>query len=215
MEPMTCAVTASLGALLLLRATLIERSEIIFWRLPWTPLAVLVVAWMLGLLVHFLARKQPLRPQTNDCRLGRTELTKRWWSIAFACALSLCFFLRAWQIDYQPPGDDEYASIQASLAISEKGVPELTNHVWYTRSPLYHYLAGTVLKLTNGGLYSLRLLSVVFACASCALLGRWVRELTSSRLLAFSAMLLYALHPYLIFTGHIRPFLSAAAAAVL
>jgi hypothetical protein len=205
MEPMICAVVVSLGAVLLLRTALIERSEIIYWRLPWMPLAAVAVAWLLGSLVHFLTRKRvPMAPGVGE--LGRTTLSNQWCPIAFGGVLALCFFLRAWNIDYQPPEVDEYASIQAALAIAEKGVPEYGSGAWYTRSPLYHYLAGGVLRLTNGGLYSLRLLSVAFACATCALLGRWLRELTGSHLLGLSGMILYAVHPYLIYIGYMARF---------
>lgn len=205
MEPMTCGVTVGAGSGLLLYAASIERSEVIWWRLAPAPLVVLAAAWTFGLLLYILTPGR-IRPAIPLAAFGNAGLQRRWWPVAFGATIALCIVLRGWQIDYQPPDDDEYASIQAALAIAEKGVPEYANHVWYTRSPLYHYLAGAVVKLSNGGLYSLRLLSVAFACATCALLGRWVRELTSDRFLALSAMLLYALHPYLIFTGHVARF---------
>jgi hypothetical protein len=205
MEPMICTVTVGLVAVLFLHAALIERSEIIYWRLSWMPLAAVTVAWLLGLLVYFLTRRR-VQPAPGPSGPGGTASCNRWCSAAFTGALALCFFLRAWNIDYQPPEVDEYASIQAALAIAEKGVPEYASGAWYTRSPLYHYLAGGVARLTNGGIYSLRLLSVAFACATCALLGRWLRELTGSHLLAFSGMLLYAVHPYLIYIGYMARF---------
>jgi hypothetical protein len=118
----------------------------------------------------------------------------------------LCFVLRAWQIDFQAPDDDEFASIQASLAIAKTGVPAFQEGVWYTRSPLYHYLAGGVAAVSGGNIYALRLLSVLFSCATAALLWKMTRELTHNRFLAWCAMLLYAIHPFSVFTGHVARF---------
>ena len=135
------------------------------------------------------------------------ELTRKWISpLLVGSAIVLCFVLRAWELDYQPPDNDEYASIQASLAIARKGVPEFQEGVWYSRSPLYHYLAGAVAAVSGSNIYSLRLLSVFFSCASAALLWKMARELTHSRSLAVCALALYAIHPYAVFTGHVARF---------
>ena len=86
------------------------------------------------------------------------------WLLVLGLAIGLCFGLRAWQMDIQPPDEDEYVSIQASLAVAKTGTPEFQEGVWYTRSPAYHYLAGAVALLTGSNVVTLRLLSVVFAC---------------------------------------------------
>jgi Dolichyl-phosphate-mannose-protein mannosyltransferase len=200
-----------LGAGLLLRSTMAEQSEALFWRLP-------ALSWLLlgfGLFGAALAIVLPVLSQgrlqiseieqpPSNCRKFRNRL--RVWALCTSLTLMLCFAVRAWQIDAYPIDDDEYASIQAVTAIAAKGVPEYLEGVWYTRSPLYHYLAGGVAWISGGNIFALRLLSVFFACGTALVLWKLCQELTRSRLLALVALLLYAIHPYLAFTGHVARF---------
>jgi hypothetical protein len=109
-------------------------------------------------------------------------------------------------MDLQPPDEDEYVSVQASLAIAKTGKPEFQEGVWYTRSPAYHYLAGGIAKLTGGNILSLRLLSVFFSCATAWLICKMGEELTCSRVAGLFALILFAIHPFLIFSGHVARF---------
>lgn len=196
---------------ILLRSAMLERSEALFLRFPAAPLVLLALSVLGAILGLWLNRRRRRRveslsweaiPQGNVCQPRRIWF----WAALAAAAVVLCFALRAWQIDYQPPDDDEYASIQASLAIAKKGVPELLPGIFYTRSPLYHYLAGGVAAVFGTNLYSLRLLSVFFACATAILLWKLALEFTRHRPLACCVALLYAIHPYLIFSGRIARF---------
>jgi hypothetical protein len=195
---------------LLLRSAMLERSEALFFRFPIAALLLLglgLAGAALATALQIRPRKEELKPVLQNNRFSKKELTRKFgWPLLVGLAIVFCFGLRAWQLDYQPPDDDEYASIQASLAIAQKGVPEYQEGVWYTRSPLYHYLAGAVAAVSGSNIYGLRLLSVFFSCASAALLWKMARELTQNRLLAFYALILYAIHPYAVFTGHVARF---------
>ena len=191
----------------LVRFSMLERSEAIFWRFPGT-WATLLLVGIAGAAIALSLQRRPTRTKlaslSRRVSIGVVRVFRRRssWSLALAFGVILCFGLRAWQIDLQPPDDDEYASLQAALAIAKTGTPEFQPGIWYTRSPVYHYLAGAVAAVSNGNLYALRLLSVLFACATAVLVWRMAREFTGQKLLAFFALILYAIHPYLIFCSH-------------
>ena len=101
--------------------------------------------------------------------------------------------------------EDEGVSVQAALA-GRPGVPVLQDQILVHRSPAYHYLAAGFALLAGKSLYGLRLCTVLFACATGLLFWKIVREYTGNRVIAFGALILYDLHPFLIFTGHITRF---------
>jgi hypothetical protein len=163
-----CAVLAGwIWAGVLLRSAMLERSEAMFWRFPAVPLLLLVFGAIGAVLAVGLQTRRPNQAEREalEQKPGRSAAnrTRNWfWHLLVGLAVALCFVLRAWQIDTQPPDEDEYVSIQASLAIAKTGVPAFQEDVWYTRSPAYHYLAGAVAALTGSNIYGLRLLSVLF-----------------------------------------------------
>jgi hypothetical protein len=197
---------------LTLRSAMVEQSEAMFWRMPalsWLLLGFGLFGATLTIVLPALAIKGSQKAEINQLEshpLGVRPHKRLIWSLLAGSALVMCFAVRAWQIDFHPIDDDEYASIQASMAIATKGVPEYQEGVWYTRSPLYHYLAGGVALISGGNIFALRLLSVFFACGTAVLLWKFCRELTHSRLLALAALILYAIHPYLAYTGHVARF---------
>jgi hypothetical protein len=198
---------------LTLRSAMVEESEALFWRLPagsWLLLGFGLVGATLAMVLPVILRKRLQKaagdgpePDRRKMKAGTRRLV---WSLLTASAIAMCFAVRAWQIDSHPIDDDEYASIQASTAIAAKGVPEYQEGVWYTRSPLYHYLAGGVAFISGGNIFALRLLTVFFACGTALVLWKFCKELTHSRLLALAVLILYAIHPYLAYTGHVARF---------
>ena len=206
-----CAVLAGwICAGMLLRSAMLERSEALFFRFPIAPLILLgfgVAGAALAVALQRGPRKEGAKQLLRNYGQPVKELARKWgWPLLVGSAIVLCFVLRTWQLDYQAPDDDEYASIQASLAIAQKGVPEFQEGVWYTRSPLYHYLAGAVAAVSGSNIYGLRLLSVFFSCGTALILWKMARELTDNAFLAFCALVLYAIHPYSVFTGHVARF---------
>ena len=129
------------------------------------------------------------------------------WRHVIAWILVLCGLLRIYGLDYQPLDDDEYASTQAILAIANTGAPSFVPEgVWYTRSPLYHYLVGAVVWLFGENLWSLRVPSALFGVGAA-----WLSYLFGARLLGrpwigMGAMILLTLHPYEVFSGHVARF---------
>jgi hypothetical protein len=199
-----------IAAGMLLRSAMIERSEALYFRLPVAYFVLLCFGFAGAALVALLQVRVKAvggtAPFGHD-RRSLSALMRKWgWPLLAGLAIIVCFVLRAWQIDIQPPDDDEYASIQASLAIAQKGVPEFQEGVWYTRSPLYHYLAGAVAAVSGSNIYGLRLLTVIFSCGTTALLWKMAKDLTRDRSLAFCALVFYAIHPYTVFTGHVARF---------
>ncbi len=206
-----CAVLAGwIAAGVLLRSSMLERSEALYWRFPLTSFLLLATG-LAGAALSFLLQHRARKKEGSRllCRLDLPlmKFDRAWvWPVLIGGGMALCFVARAWQLDLQPPDEDESASIQATLAIAKKGVPEYQEGVWYTRSPAYHYLAGLVAVLTGSNIYALRLLTVFSSCATAFLLWKMTRELTHNRFLALCALFLFAIHPFLIFTGHVARF---------
>ncbi len=136
----------------------------------------------------------------------RTLPETRAWRYLLVCLLLGCGFLRAYKIDFQPLDDDEYASTQAVFAVAEHGTPRYTDEVFYTRSPLYHYLTGAVVKAFGENLWAVRLPSVAFAVATALLLYLCGSRLLRSRWLGLAALVLYAIHPFAIYSAHLGRF---------
>jgi hypothetical protein len=200
-----CAVLAGwIWTGVLLRSAMLERSEAILWRFPIAPLLLLFFG-LLGaaLAVCLQTKRQNL---VSWPKTAKTAHKRKLEWLLVGLAIVLCFVLRAWQIDIQPPDEDEYVSIQASLAIAQTGVPAFQPEVWYTRSPAYHYLAGTVAALTGNNIYGLRLVPVFLSCFTALLVWKMARELTQSRFFALCALILFVIHPFLVFTGHAARF---------
>jgi 4-amino-4-deoxy-L-arabinose transferase-like glycosyltransferase len=114
--------------------------------------------------------------------------------------------LRAHNVNSQPWEDDELASAQAALAIADTGLPKYVDHVYYSRSPLYHYVVGASVCLFGHNIWALRLPSVAFGIATTWLIYLFGARLLKSRWTGFIAAALYAVHPYAIFVGHMVRF---------
>ena len=146
----------------------------------------------------------PSSPGRN--RIGKLPESKIWFHLCI-WVLLLGALLRGYKLDLQPLDDDEYASTQAILAILETGVPQfVAENVYYTRSPLFHYLTAAVAWPFGGDLWSLRLQSVFWSIATAWLAYLCGAKLLGSRWVGFLTMLLLCVHPFQIFTGHIIRF---------
>jgi hypothetical protein len=191
---------------LLLRSTMLERSDALYWRFPAFWAILLAVGLLAASVVWMLQNRELLAEPWVRIGQWKRGSTGWLWLIAVGFAIVACFALRAWRIDVQPPDADEYTSLQAVLSITKHGVPEYQPGIWYTRSALYHYLAAGVALLTGSNIYTLRLLSVLFACATAALVWKMTEELTRNRIYALAATLLFSVEPYLVYTGHVARF---------
>ncbi len=167
-----------------------ERSEVLwFYSRAWG-YCVVGVVFVLVLLLRFL-------------KLERSLWSGRW----LCCLLLLLVFItRAWQVDEQPIDDDEYASIQAVLSIAETGKPKIADEIWYSRSPLYHYGAAAVVRVFGPNIWSLRLYSVILSVGTGLLIWLLAMRYFRDSWMAALCVLIFAMHPFLIFSGHIARF---------
>ncbi len=194
-------ITISLALAALLQTCFMERSELIYftsqsWAFTSVAIAIAIASGM-SIHEHILSKKQHI-PSSH------TQLTK---SPYLCLALLLIVFLaRAWMVHDQPIDDDEYASIQAILAIAETGKPTIAGDIWYSRSPLYHYSAAFFVKLFGPHIWSLRLYSVLLSVLTGWLVWILARRYFRDPWVAPTALTLFALHPFLIFSGHIARF---------
>ena len=115
-------------------------------------------------------------------------------------------FLRAIDIDFQTIDDDEYASIQAIQGILATGAPAFNDDIWYTRSPLYHYLTAAICWVFGLNIFTLRLVSVFWAACTLYLTYRCGRDILKSPAIGIAGAFLCAIHPFLIYTSHIARF---------
>ena len=100
--------------------------------------------------------------QHRESAFGETKNQRLFFFVALCCLLGLVGFLRGYQVDFQTLDDDEYASIQAALAIAETGVPGYDHDIYYSRSPAHHYFAGLCVYLFGGDIWVLRMGQVFF-----------------------------------------------------
>ena len=204
-------VAVLLGALLV-EATWAERDEILWFRQGVTWAFVIGAALVLmGLAAWRFSRPDMagdlLSASSRRAAGGITLLPRtRAWTILLISLLMFCAFLRAYRLDFQPLDDDEYASVQATMAIAASGVPRFTSEVFYTRSPLYHYLTGAVVWIFGENLWAIRLPSVAFGVATAWLIYLFGAQILRSRWLGLGAMVLFSIHPFTIFSGHIGRF---------
>ncbi len=202
-------ITVLLAALLV-EATWAERDEILWFHQgrAWAGVVALALLCTAVTAARF-ARPAADRLAGTACRaVGALEAFPYSiaWKFLLICLLLLCAFVRAYRLDFQPLDDDEYASVQASIAIAETGVPRFTPEVFYTRSPLYHYLTGATIRLFGENLWAIRLPSVAFGVATAWLTYLIGAQLLRNRWVGLGAMILFIIHPYAIFSSHIGRF---------
>jgi hypothetical protein len=197
------AMRAGLAALVLVLAALVESSWIereealLFLRANtwgWILVAAALAAWCHGWLGRVASGVE------------RAARGASWSVVALAGVLLLCGWVRLREVPTQPLDPDEYASVQAIFSIARTGAPELDDGIFYTRSPLYHYLVGGVVALWGEHLWALRLPSVCFAIATTALLYLIGARLLHSRWTGLIAAALFAIHPFAAFSGYLVRF---------
>ena len=133
---------------------------------------------------------------------GREWWKRRGYAVALGAVLATCGFTRLYRLEFQPTDADEWASVQTILAIAETGTPKLIDDVFYTRSPLYHYLTAGAVRLFGENFWALRVPTALFAVWTAALLYRCGSRLLKSRWIGLGASALFTIHPLAIAMGH-------------
>ena len=203
------SASSLLVAAILVKCSFAERYEALWFRQPGTWSMIVWTALAFGIFVGLtdaLRRRAswvPSLPLVSIRKLPKSRL----WPVLICLVLVIAAFVRGHRLDFQPLDDDEYASTQAILAIANTGIPEFgVEGIWYTRSPLFHYVIGACAFVGGENLWSMRLPCVLFGVATC-----WLTYLTGSRLLkspwiGFGAMTIMAIHPFEVFTSHVIRF---------
>ena len=201
--------TTVLAAVLLLRTAFGERSEQLWFYQPdvwrWSMYAAvgLGAAVVLVRLLR-LAGTAGLRKAVLATRRVVRGLPQSYlWAgmIASVCLLGL--YLRARDLDFQPVWCDEYASMQAIFSIERTGVPSYEPAaVWYTRSPLFHYMTAGVVRLFGENIWALRLPATAFGVGTMLLIYFCGSRLLGRPWVGLAAMLLATFHPHMVFASH-------------
>ncbi len=208
---LTAVIAIGMGGLL--ECSWTERHEILWfidgsmWKLVFAVAIVGAVSVGLADLIGrfcFEGVRQRGRSLT-DCL--RRLPDSRIWCHLIIWILLLGVLVRGYKLDLQPLDDDEYASTQAILAIMETGAPKFAaDNVYYTRSPLFHYVTAALALPFGGNLWSLRLQTAGWGVATAWLVYWCGARLLNNRWVGLIAMLLMCLHPFEIFTGHVVRF---------
>ncbi len=115
------------------------------------------------------------------------------WMVAI---LALGFYLRTQGLGQIQLQADENVSWDAAIGILREGVPEAVSGVWYTRSPLYHYLLAGWLKLFGNDIVVARSYSTLYGLGVVVLAYFITLNITSKRYVALIAALVVAVDPW-------------------
>ncbi len=197
----------------ILELSMQERFEHVWFLQPWLWQITAAITALVFICAAFVLRPAPLgSEEIKSMRTGLQASNRRLpksltWNAAVIAVLGFGVFLRAYQLDLQPLDDDEYASVQGVLAIAKTGAPSFVPQgVYYTRSPLHHYLSALSVTVFGENLWALRLPSVLFGAGAAWLTYLMGVRLLRSHWVGFAAMLLMVVHPYEIFTSHVARF---------
>jgi len=193
---------------LMLRTAFYERHEITFFFQPSSWAASIILALFIGIITFLRLGKREdfLTGLFLGIKLWLNKNSKLVLNSALGIILILSAILRSYRLDFQPLDDDEYASTQAVLSIASSWLPGLSEGVFYTRSPLYHYLTGGVVSLFGENIWSLRLPAVIFGVLTGYLIYKICQELLDSPAIGLATLLLYTIHPFAIYSSHIARF---------
>jgi len=188
---------AVLACTLIADACFAARDDVLVFRtgLPW--LAAIVASGTAALFVKLLLGAAP-----HTLPRFRADLQTHGFKVTLSAILILCAVLRVYKLEYQSTDPDDWASLQTILSIADKGVPMLTEDVFYTRSPFYHYLVGGLVAVFGRSFWTFRLPSAVFAVGTAAMIYLTGKSLLRSRWTGLAAATLFSLHPLLINVGH-------------
>lgn len=194
----TAALVVLLGESL--RISMAERSEYLWfvtnniWR------------WLIVVLAVTLGLTMTRFRFGSGYTYGGRQRRKARWRVVLLAVLFLGLIVRFYGIEDQPLDDDEYASVQTALNIAKSGLPEIYKGIWYTRGPVYHYLAGGLIYVFGDHLWVMRAPAIfagLLAAVFTYLIGSRV---INSQPIGVAAALIICLNPFCIFTSHVARF---------
>lgn len=191
----SAALVVLLGAGL--KITMAERSDYLWF------ITNQIWQWMILALAVTVAFTMPRFQYGSN---PQRHQKKHVWRIALLAVLFLGLIVRFTGVDDQPLDDDEYASVQTTLNVAKSGLPEIYKGIWYTRGPVYHYLAGGLIYLFGDNIWVMRapaILAGIVAAVFTYLLGSRV---VKSQPIGVAAALIVCLNPFCVFTSHVARF---------
>ena len=119
---------------------------------------------------------------------------------------ALGMWLRVYNIGLEDLQADENVSWDAARGIMKSGVPEAVSGVWYTRSPLYHYMLAGWLALLGDNIVNARLFAALPGVGSIVVVYLLTRMISGNRLLGLFAAFLIAIDPWQLHVSRIIRF---------
>ena len=162
--------------------------------------------WLIVALAASVALTMTKFPYGKGLFDRERDRRKNRWRLVLLAVLFLGLIIRFQGIEDQPLDDDEYASVQTTLNIAKSGLPEIYKGIWYTRGPVYHYLAGGLIYIFGDHIWVMRapaILAGLIAALFTYLIGSRVIK---SQPIGVAAALIIVLNPFCIFTSHVARF---------
>jgi len=191
---MSVPITALLSVVLL-KVRLQESDNLIHIINPlltdvwlWLGPVILLLTLML-----FLPRQGVYDQGLKKVTSGLASIDPRLWLLFILC---IGFILRTFNIGYEALQADENVSWDAARGILRTGAPESTSGIYYTRSPLYHYLLAGWLWLFGDTIAMARLYSVLPGVAVLVAVYYLVLAMTKRHSLALICAFLLAIDPW-------------------
>jgi hypothetical protein len=182
----------------LLRFRFGESDTLLHFLAPPGPRAVLAVGPVLFVLAFLVTRvRRGERPGLGVWRVLARVKAPVWLAIILAAGLAL----RLYRIDFQQLQFDENVSWNTAQGILRTGLPQSPSGIYYTRSPLYHYLLAGWLAVFGDNYVSGRCFSLVPGLGVIVAGYALVAAVSRRRYLGLLAALLLALSPWELHTS--------------
>jgi chromosome segregation ATPase len=203
----------ALGSALLVECSWAERHEALWFHQPGSWAAVLAAVSVTSVLG--LVRSRMADRLVGGAARSLAEIRRSFGGLGRSAVLATLLILiaiggtllRVYMLDFQPLDDDEYASVQAVVAIAQTGLPKFVpDFFWYSRSPAYHYLTGAIVAAFGANLWAMRLPAVGFSIATTVLVYFVGARLLRRPWVGLGAAALFAIHPVAVSNGHIVRF---------
>jgi hypothetical protein len=135
--------------------------------------------------------------QINQCLLWlQSHWHQRGETIILIGITILGFIIRVYLLEFNDLQGDENVSWDAAKGILKTGVPQSSSEIWYTRSPAYHYMLATWLKIFGDSIFTARLLSVLWGTATLVIIFILAKKITKNSVLSLIITAFFMIDPW-------------------
>ena len=212
LSPASGCFIPSLG--LMLAAYLLDfRLAASYWKVLFYSrelwIGILIASSCLTITLLFQVRSMlanPPKPVPGEMSSG-TGQTSVWQRrrtlvlVAVAVITLLGAFLRLWALGFQGFHSDEFASMEAAMGIVRTGAPEYLTGIWYSRSPLYHYLVALFIAIFGNSPAIGRLPAALFGIALIPFGYKFCKDILGRPGIGLLFASLIAFNPWIIFVS--------------